>query len=423
MPTTILAFEVMGYMGGQLGITQIADKLDTQYTVNNIPASITNTLNQSGIQTGTNLGVMVGGMFYTSRFALGADIRLSHLEYNQTREYYQRIPSQNQIYGNSQTTRINNFNSILLKFGTFVLSDALLYAQTGLGLISTKVDYVQSLSNAGGFQSAYTSHSKKNPGLILGLGLEILFHPNLSLYYDFNYTYFSNFENSSMHSANNINFFFDDTLQQGIFQAVIGLKWHTHKSPRHIDGPIAGWYAGSSLGLMQTNLLLIAENALFRASNRQNNISPDLAVFFGKSWTKYKWALMVDGTLAIHPLRQSDHLQIALNGNETLNADLKTPYTVSLQFKPARILYNRLLYAILGVGGTTLKQNDHSSWETLLMAGWGLETPVSHKMNLRAEYVFAYANKAKHHTTNTIRFSNEKLTQQKGTLGLVYYFC
>tara|TARA_R110002110_G_scaffold415836_1_gene657250 strand:+ start:8771 stop:10015 length:1245 start_codon:yes stop_codon:yes gene_type:complete len=414
-------------MGLQLGITQIQDKLTSENSTLNAPNPILATQDHNGTQTGPNMGIMVGGMLYNQKYSLGAELRLSHLEYNQTRQLYHQQTNINQNYGSTQTTKINNFSSIFAKFGTFIMSDAMLYGQLGLGVISTKVDYVQSLSNpAIGYQAAQHSHSKKNPGAILGVGLELLVSPHISIYSDFNYSYFPNYHSNANQTIDNITFNFNEDLQQQLFQAVLGIKWHTRKTPKHIDAGLAGWHAGINLGLLQTSLNTMVQNAPsllsnFMINNRFSSISPDIDVVFGKSWVTKKLALFLEASAAIHPLSQN--LNIKYNGETVVDSSARNTATLSLQAKPGLIFYNRILYVIAGMGTTHINVADTSSWYTIYNTGWGLEAPLADKLNIRAEYVFSFSNHTDHMNTNNLEYTNKKLVQQKGTMGLVYYFC
>jgi len=424
----LLAIQAMGYMGLQLGIAQIQDKLELQDSISNIPNPISVSQHHNGIQTGSNFGVMVGGMLHNQKYSLGAELRLSHLEYNQTRELYTQQANIAQNYGATQTTKINNFSSLLGKFGAFIISDAMLYGQLGLGVISTKVDYIQNLSAPIGYQATQDSHSKKNAGVIIGAGLEVLMSPHLSIYYDFNYTYFPSFQTNAVQTINNITSNYNESLQQQLFQAVLGIKWHTRKTPKHIDAGLSGWYIGANLGLLQTNINtdiknLTLQNTNFITKSRFSIISPDIDIVLGKSWVGSKLAIFLEGTASIHPIEKNKNISVTYNGTTLHESSVKNAATLAILAKPGFVFYNRMLYFIAGIGTTHLDISNQTSWSMIYMTGWGIETPLSEKLNLKAEYIFAFSNHADHNSYNDLHYTNEKLVQQKGTIGLAYYFC
>jgi len=419
----------MGYMGLQLGITQVQDKLESQDSILNIPNPVSTVQQHNGIQTGPNFGLMIGGMLHNQKYGLGAELRLSHLEYNQTRELHIQQINTAQSYISRQKTKINNFSSLLGKFGTFIISDAMLYGQLGLGVISTKVDYVQNLNAPINNSATQDSHSKKNTGAIIGAGLEILMSPNLSLYYDFNYTYFPSFQTSAtIQTTNVVNAHYNENLKQQLFQAALGIKWHTRKTPKHIDAGLSGWFIGTNLGLLQTNLNteiknINFQNTNFTTKNRFSTISPNVDIIIGKSWVGKKLGIFLESIASLHPISQNKNLSVAFNNAVLHESSTKNTATFSILAKPGFVFYNRMLYFITGIGATRLDVSNQTSWSTIYTTGWGIETPLSEQFNLRAEYIFAFSNHADHNNDKNLRYTNEKLVQQKGTMGVVYYFC
>lgn len=419
-------------MGLQGGINYLQDKATTfdhtLGTINNISVD----QQHKGITFGSNLGAVVGHQFFFYPWTLGAEARLTLSEFNHTRKLQLDHLSTNQFYTVSHVTKVNNFTLFLIKPGRLLPNNMILYSQLGLGLISTKIDTFQTLTTNNLFHGVQFTQSEKLPAGVLGLGLEMILSPNISLYYDFNVALLKQISLSNNQLQDGVSYHATSQIQQDLFQGILGLKWQSLQPYKQThQAPACGWHVALGLGLMQANLTTRFANATsnqnpFLVDNRVATITPSFDVLAGYHFPFSHYILIAEAFGNYHPHKTTENpkvwLQITPNESAQLDQHLSTGPTIGLTLKPGLNIMSRFFYLIFGMGQTRIDVNlDKTVWPFFYLTGWGIQSPLSQYVSLRAEYQLAFANRVSDVHNGPISTKNEKLVHQKGSLALVYH--
>lgn len=429
----LYALQHLTSMSVQGGISQVQDRSTTDDTTSTPLGAIQVQQQHKSVAFGSNFGAGFGHTVLGESWSFGTELRATLSEFTHTRILDLSPMPNGQSYELSHTTQISNLYQIFLKPGFLLPSNSIVYTPLVFAIAPAHITTLQNITQNNILEGVESHKSQKLPAGMIGLGLELILHPNISVYQDFTFGYLKRLELNENKSINTIQYNIQNTAHRFLFQSVLGIKWHTpYRFMAQSNHPLSGWYIGSGLGLLQANLNASLSNYsqqqnYVRSRHRASLLTPDIDIKIGRNFVLENLILFTELFAAFDPLKLDHNPDILLTTNQNdvgqLQNSLSIGPTYGILVKPGMLFLNRALYVMLGAGSTTIKMNQNKLTHPFLyLTGWGLETNLSPQLNLRSEYQIAYANRVSDIHIGNVTKHSEKLIQQKGTMSLIYYF-
>lgn len=417
----------------QGGISQVQDRAVTHDSTSTQIGAIHAQQQHKSVAFGSNVGASFGHTLLGEPWALSIELRATLSEFNHTRALNLSPMQNGQSYELTHTTKISNLYQIFISPGFLLQSNAIFYTPLVFAIAPAQVTTLQNITQNNILEGVESRKSQKLPAGMVGLGLELILNPNISMYQDFTFGYLKRLELNESKRIHATQYNTQNTAHRLLFQTAFGIKWHTpYRFMAQSNRPLSGWYMGSGLGLLQANLNASlsnysAQQNYLQSKHRTSLISPDIDVKIGKNFVLENLILFAELFAALHPLKLDRNPDIVLTTSQNdvgqLQNSLQTGPTYGVLLKPGVLFLNRALYIMLGAGSTTMKMNqDKLIHPFLYLTGWGMETNLAPQLNLRSEYQIAYANRVSDVHIGNITKHSEKLIQQKGAMSLIYYF-